>query len=98
MDNYTDALMAVNTINDELIDKYSGKCDGFPPILSITKAHNIFLIALSIPSNEGIELQLFCSENDDRKYYEKTDKYESFYKFLKRKFLLVKEQINSVKL
>ena len=34
----------------------------------------------------------------DRIYYEKGDKYETYYKFIKRKFLEIKENINKIKL
>lgn len=44
------------------------------------------------------EITLYNSENNDRIYYEKSDKYETFYKYIKRKFIEIKEEIYSVKL
>lgn len=92
-----EAFDAVNKINDELYKKY-GKKDTLP-MLSISLANEMFFISLCIPSEIYLpEIQLYHSVNDDRIYYEKSDKYETFYKLIKRKFLQVKSELNAIKL
>lgn len=104
-----EAYDAVEKINDELFEKYSKLNDGSVyvdwlsrlPVVSITFANSYTFISISIPSTDSCilpEILLYNSEDDDRIYYEKSDKYESFYKFIKRKFISIKEAINAVKL
>jgi hypothetical protein len=105
----TEAFDAVERINDELFKKYNklDEKDAFKdwiakmPILSVTVAGNYLFIGLSIPSS-GVcvlpEITIYSSENNDRVFYEKSNKYETFYKFIKRKFIEIKEEIYSVKL
>lgn len=103
-----ECLDVVEKINEELFQKYDklDKLDSFKdwhsirPILSCTIADYMILISLSIPSEYGEvpEIHLYNSENNDRIYYEKSDKYESMYKFIKRKFLEVKISLNEIKL
>ena len=99
-----EAFEAVEKINNELYKKYSKKdpknfnYDSLDkmPIVSITFAGVYTFIALSIPSPLEIEIpefRIYNSENNDRIYYEKGDKYETYYKFIKRKFLEIKENI-----
>ena len=104
-----EAFDAVEKINEELYKKYSKKnpknfnYDSLDkmPVLSITFAGVYTFIALSIPST-GVcmlpEFQIYNSEDNDMIFYEKSGKYESFYKFIKRKFLEIKEEINNIKL
>ena len=97
-----DALGAVEKINDELYDKYrkKGICRDDIPALSITFSNDMLFISLSIMSEklDVPDIHLYSSVNDDRIYYEKSDKYETFYKLIKRKFIEIKEEIYSVKL
>jgi len=103
-----EAFDAVNKINDELYKKYSKKDPknfnydslDLMPILGITFAGTYMLITLSIPSKKQVipGITLYHSENDDRIFYDKGNKYETFYKFIKRKFIEVKEEIYAVKL
>jgi hypothetical protein len=103
-----EALEAVEKINNELYYKYSRKDSAnfnynnldLMPIISITFADCYTFISLTIPSSKQMlpEIQLYHSENNDRIYYEKSDKMESFYKMIKRKFREIKEEIYSVKL
>ena len=107
-DEKQEAFNAVSKLNNELYEKYSkpDKKNQFGynrldelPIVSITFAAQYMLINLSIPSEIDLpEINLYNSENNNRIYYEKSDKYETFYKYLKRRFLEVKKEINSVKL
>ena len=95
-----EAFDAVQKINEELYAKYSkiDKLDEYP-ILSITFADNMTFISLSPSSIINLpEIHLYNSVNDDRIFYEKSNKYETFYKFIKRKFILVKEEIYAIKL
>jgi hypothetical protein len=105
----TEAFDAVERINDELFKKYNklDEKDAFKdwiakmPILSVTVAGNYLFIGLSIPSSAVCvlpEITIYSSENNDRVFYEKSNKYETFYKFIKRKFIEIKEEIYSVKL
>jgi hypothetical protein len=57
-------------------------------------------ISLTIPSEKNIipEIQIYHSEDNDRIFYEKSNKYETYYKFIKRKFIEIKKEINSIKL
>jgi len=97
-----EAFEAVQKINTELYEKWKDKNLDKMPILSIAFAKQITFINLTIPSTEYDivipEIHLFCSVNDDRIFYEKSNKYETFYKLIKRKFILIKEEIYSVKL
>lgn len=95
-----EAFGAVEKINEELFNKYNKKnnLDNLPTV-SITFADRYMFIGLSIPSTIDLpEISLYSSENNNRIYYEKGDKYETFYKYIKRRFLEVKEEIYSVKL
>ena len=91
---------AVEKINEELFLKFDklGKLD-YLPILSYQFGAGLAVINLSIPSEMTIpEFPIWFSENDDRIYYEGSDKYETFYKYIKRKFLLIKKELNNIKL
>ena len=73
----------------------------YTPIVSIMLVDEMIFINLSIPSDFNVnlpEFNLYSSLNDDRIYYETVDRYETFYKLIKRKFLLIKQTINKVKL
>lgn len=103
-----EAFEAVEKINEELYKKYSKKDPknfnydslDLMPILGITFAGVYMFITLSIPSKNQIlpEITIYHSEDNDRIFYEKSNKYETFYKFIKRKFIEIKEEIYSVKL
>lgn len=95
-----DAVSAVDKINDELFAKYNKRNDlDNLPIVSVTLAGVYVFVSISIADEvDGQELKLYNSENNDRIYYEKSDKYETFYKLIKRKFLEVKGMLNDVKL
>jgi hypothetical protein len=91
---------AVEKINEELYTKYAkiNKVD-YLPTVTCSFGGNYSFISISIASEFNIpEINIYFSENDDRIYYEKSDKYETFYKYIKRKFKLLKEEIYSVKL
>lgn len=105
----TEAFDAVEKINQELFDKYFklDKKDPFKdwlslkPILSITFADDMIFISLSLASEAELslpEIYIYSSVNDDRIFYEKSNKYETFYKFIKRKFLIIKQELNNIKL
>lgn len=87
------AIEAVQRINNEIHDKFGWNSDH--PVLSVSIAGWYLLINISIGSQE---LLLYSSEDDDRIYYEKSDKYEEWYSYIKRKFREVKEEIEKVKL
>lgn len=96
------AFEAVDRINDQLYKKYNKKNNlDKLPVVSITFAGVYMFINLSIPHTDVCEIpeiNIYNSENNDRIYYEDSNKYESYYKFIKRKFIEIKEEINKIKL
>ena len=94
-----EAFKAVEKANDKLFKKYDKNNElDYLPIFTIVIAGNMFFITLSIPDNyNSQEINIFNSENNDRIYYEKSDKYETFNRLIKRKFLEAKEEIYDVK-
>jgi hypothetical protein len=104
-----EAFDAVQRINQELYEKYKLLSEkdkskdwlSFIPILSVLFADSMIFISISLVSTDSLnlpEINLYSSINDDRIYYEKSNSYETFYKFIKRKFKLIKEEIYSIKL
>jgi len=104
-----EAFKAVEKINEELYKKYSKKnpknfnYDSLDkmPIISITVAGVYMFIGISIPSSDVCtipEISIYHSENNDRIFYEKGNTYETFYKFIKRKFIEIKEELYAIKL
>lgn len=94
------AFNAVQKINEELHLKYKSKED-FCPALCVVFSNSHTFISLSIPSYFELsipEIPIYSSINDDRIYYEKSDKYESFYKFIKRKFKLIRTEIYNTRI
>lgn len=97
-----EAFDAVVRINEEIFTKYSKiNAEDRMPIVSITFADVYMFIGISLPSTDTCELpefKIYNSENNDRIYFEKGNKYETYYKFIKRKFKEFKEEIYSVKI
>lgn len=103
-----EALGAVEKINEELYKKYSKKDPknfnydslDLMPVLGVTFAGVYMFITISIPSKNNIipEITIYHSENDERIFYEKGNKYETFYKYIKRKFMEIKNEIYSIKI
>ena len=104
-----EAFEDVEKINAEIFKKYDklNQKDDYVdwiskmPIVSITVAGNYMFIGLSLQSTKTCslpEITIYNSEDNDRIFYEKGNKYETFYKFIKRKFIEIKEEIYSVKL
>lgn len=94
------ALDAVEKINEELELIYKDNYDKLPRI-SFKTSSDLFSISLFIPSNGHLtipEFELYNSWDDDRNYNENTNTYETYYKLIKRKFVEIKKEINSVKL
>ena len=91
-EDIVEAEEAVKRINDELEEKYKEDA----PVLTTTKGSHYLLIDISPPNLP--EINLYCSEQEERIFYEKSDKYETFYKFIKRKFREVQKDLNKYKL
>jgi len=90
-------LKAIQKINNEQHDKVGWEDHG--DLLSMTICSYHFVITLNINHNLfDAEVNLYNSGNDDRIYYEKSDKYEEWYSFIKRKFREVKSELNNIKL
>jgi hypothetical protein len=83
--------LAVDKINDELIDK-----DILDVGFSFTFSGPYAFIGISLLNGE--EFNIYNSEDNDRKYYEKSDSYEPFYDLIKRRFLEIKRELNKIKL
>lgn len=96
-----EAFNAVKVINKELDKKWLNKDRDYQPILTITFAKHYIFISLSPSSDLSLnlpEINLYNSHHCDRLYFHKSDKYETFYKLIKRKFLLIKDELNNLKL
>lgn len=90
-----ECLQAVQKINNKMHDK--GGWDNHNSLMSMLICGYHFGVTLNLNSADT-EIQLYNSSQDDRIYYEKSEKYEKWEPFLKRKFRQVKEQINNIKL
>jgi hypothetical protein len=103
-----EAFEAVEKINNELFIKYNKKNsdDAYidwiarMPIVSVTFADYMIFISIGLASELGDvpEIKVYNSECNDRIYYEKSDKYESYYMLIKRKFREIKRAINEIKI
>ena len=97
-----EAFGAVEKINAELYKKYFNRNSLHKmPILGITFAGIYMFITVSIPSSDVCaipEITIYHSENNDRVFYEKGNTYETFYKFIKRKFIKIKNELYAIKL
>jgi hypothetical protein len=91
-----ECLGAVQKINNELHDKLGW--DRHDIYLSIEICSFHYNVKLYLDRYDSI-ITLFNSGNsDERIYYEKSDKYESFYKFLKRKCRETLKNLNTFKI
>jgi hypothetical protein len=88
-------LEAVQRLNNELHDKF-GWDNPDLPIISMRIARYHYEVSITLYNS--LEIVLFNSSENDRIYYEKPDKYENFYPYLKRKFRETKQYINQIKL
>lgn len=88
-------IEAVQRINNEMHEKEGWQ--EHDTLLSVTICSYHFFVCLDI-NNANAKIDLYNSSNDDRIYYEKSDKYEEFYSFLKRKYREAKDIINEIKL
>lgn len=93
--NQLEALNAIQKINNELHDKEGW--ESHYTLLSITICSYLFFINLNC-NTVGSEINIYNSEYDDRIYYEKSDKLETFYSLIKRKFREHKDNINKIKI
>lgn len=89
-----EAIEAVQKINNELHDKFGWNNPNLP-VISITIAGVYTFISVNIRDQE---IKLYNSSEDDRIYYEKSGKYETFYSYIKRKYRSIKEHYNNIKL
>ena len=94
-----EALVAVETINEELNETYSEFEIENKPIVTITLADYFFAINISIPDDyTPFEIQLCNSENNDRCYDEDNDQYQPWYDYIKGRFFEVKEKLTNINL
>ena len=108
-DEQKQAFNAVEKINEELYKKYSKKnpnnfdYDSLDkmPVVSVCFSGVYIIISVFVPSTNKCdfpEFILYHSEWDDRIYYEESNTYETFYKFIKRKFRIIKKELNTIKI
>lgn len=89
-------IEAVQKINNEMHDKEGW--ENHSTFLSIGICSYHFIVKLYL-NNCNAEIVLYSSEEEEgRIYYEKADKYEEWYSFLKRRFRECKKEISSIKL
>lgn len=95
-----EAFEAVEKINEELFEYFDNKLMlNNQPILSITFAEYMTLIGLSIPlTSTSLDINIYNSVDDDRKYDYENDECEKFYPFIKRKFNEFKEELSLINL
>jgi hypothetical protein len=89
------AIKAVQKINNEMYDKEGW--ENHDTLLSITICSYMFSITLNVNKING-EFDIYNSGNDDRIYYEKSNKYEEWYSYIKRKFRELKIDLDDIKL
>ena len=92
-DKQKGALEAIHKINNEMYDKVGW--ENHNVLLSIDICSWYFLVYIE---STNFKINLYNSEQDDRIYYEKSDKYEEWYSFLKRKFREIKQELQHIKL
>ena len=92
-----ECLQAVQKINNEMHDKEGW--EDHDTLLSITICSYHFFVTLDINKvDTKIDLYSSAWEGESRIYYEKSDTYETWYKFLKRKYRDIKKELESIKL
>jgi hypothetical protein len=89
-------IQAVQKLNNELYDKYGW--ENHIDLFSITISSYYFFISFNINTNHIVEIPIYNSENEDRIFYEKSNKYEEWYSYIKRKFREIKEGLNNIKI
>lgn len=91
-------LKAVQRINNEQHDRVGWRSHN--NLLAMSICSYAFVVKLHV--GMLAEITLYDSSQDEdyggRIYYEKSDKYEEWYSFLKRKFREVKNDLNNIKL
>lgn len=87
------ALDAVQRINNEMYGKVGWENHNI--LLGIDICSWYFLVYIE---SINFRVTLYNSEQDDRIYYGKSDKYEEWYSFLKRKFRDFKKELENIKL
>lgn len=90
-----ECLKAIQKINNEMHDKEGW--DDHDTLLSMCICSFYYAIVLNV-NKANTEITLFSSSNDDRIFYEKSNKYEEWYSFIKRKYGEVKDILNNIKL
>lgn len=89
---YEEIYKAIGEINDELYEKYG---DDNNTLLTMTVNYCYSFINLTIGM---FEFSIYCSEDDDRIFFERLNRYENWKTYIKRKFKAIKAEINKVKL
>ena len=99
--NYIEVYDAIAKINDEICKKVGYPYGAVPVItmsLGPTKnivAYNFLSISVNVGPNSII---IYSSDEEDRNYNEKTDTYESWYKYIRRKSKYTRESFYSITL
>lgn len=88
-------IEAVQRINNEMHDKEGW--ENHNTLLSVTICGFQYAVDMYI-DKANAEINLFNSENDNRIFYEKSNKYEEWYTYLKRMYREAKTILNDIKL
>lgn len=92
-----EALEAARKINNELHDKYGWDFDKLIVAVEIVSFH-FFIKIYYLDTIIAVYSSVNSAANNGRIYYEKSDKYEEFYSFIKRKFREFKQESSKIKL
>lgn len=91
-------IAAVQKINNEQHDKVGWQNHNSVLSMSIGGYYFSVDFDINLPSGDYVKIPIYFSENETRIYYEKSDKYEEWYSFIKRRFREIKKELNSIKL
>ena len=94
-DDQRDCLIAIQKINNEMHDKEGW--ESHDTLLSMSICSYMFFVSINI-NKANTEIKLFSSEDNDRVFYEQSNKYEEWYSYIKRKYREAKLTLNKIKL
>ena len=103
-EDYNLIFSAIEKINDEIWGKepyWEYRC--FCPTISCdfipkgTRYSTLGHIKLFV-NVQGHKIEIFDSDFDDRRYNELNDKYESWYKYIRRKWKIIRESFYNITL
>lgn len=103
-ESFKELCNAVERINDEIYDKREWFDRHKAPTLSIgfvplSKKHStLSFVCIKLSIEGGHEFTLYNSFEDDRKCNDAEDKYESWYKYIRRKWKMMRTEWSDITL